>query len=214
MRTVLVTGFEPFGGEKTNPSADIARSLHGRVIEGHRVHGAVLPCVFGDAIEALKKQLAAHKPVLVICVGQAGGRTGVTVERVAINVDDARIPDNAGVSPIDDAIVARGPVGYWSSLPIKAIVKALRDAGIPAEVSQSAGTFVCNHVFYGLMHLLSKRRARGGFVHVPYTPEQTARMKSPAPSLALSDQCRAIELVVQTALVTRSDVRLAGGATH
>jgi pyroglutamyl-peptidase len=154
------------------------------------------------------------KPVLVICVGQAGGRTGISVERVAINVDDARIPDNAGKSPIDDPIVKRGPVGYWSSLPIKAIVLALREAGLPAEVSQSAGTFVCNHVFYGLMHLLAKGSGRGGFVHVPYTPEQTARMKSPAPSLALADQRRGIEVVIRTALITRRDVRAAGGATH
>jgi pyroglutamyl-peptidase len=129
-------------------------------------------------------------------------------------VDDARIADNAGQRPIDEPVVADGPVGYWSRLPIKAIVKALREAHIPAEVSQSAGTFVCNHLFYGLMHTLEGTAIRGGFVHVPFTPEQAARTQGRPPSRPLEEMVRAIEIVIATSLATAADVREAGGATH
>jgi pyroglutamyl-peptidase len=223
MKTVLLTGFEPFGGETLNPSQEIARHWHGRVIGGHRVVGALLPCVFGAAITELKKQIRATKPVLVICVGQAGGRAEITPERVAINVDDARIPDNAGRQPVDRAIVRGGPAAYWSTLPIKAIVAALRQHGIPASVSQTAGTFVCNHVFYGLMHALrtkhgvralrhgSGRAARGGFIHVPFLPEQA---KKGQPNLPLETMVEAIGVAIAAALTTRRDVKSGGGQIH
>lgn len=215
MPRVLLTGFEPFDGDSINPSAELARALDGRSIQGHDVVGVVLPCVFDAALAALKKHVRRVRPDLVICLGQAGGRTSIALERVAINVEDARIADNAGRMPIDEAVVRGGPVGYWSTLPIKAITLALREAGIAAEVSQSAGTFVCNHVFYGLMHLLAKKtRVRGGFVHVPFVPEQTARMERPGPSLAMRDQERAIVVVIDTAITTTRDVRASGGATH
>jgi pyroglutamyl-peptidase len=214
MRTVLLTGFEPFAGETKNPSALAAMALDGRTIRRRRVVSRVLPCAFGDAARVLRAELRRHDPELVICVGQAGGRACIGVERVAINVDDARIADNAGAKPIDRPIAARGPVGYWSTLPIKAIVRALVEAKLPAEISQTAGTFVCNHVFYALMHTLSKRRGvRGGFVHVPYLPEQAARFEG-APSLPLEDVVRALEITLDTALSVRRDVRSAGGATH
>ncbi|HVT74749.1 MAG TPA: pyroglutamyl-peptidase I [Lacunisphaera sp.] len=207
---VLLTGFEPFGGDRVNPSAEIARRLHGTVIAGHRVTGAVLPCVFGAAIRELERNLAAVRPVLVVCVGQAGGRAGITPERVAINVDDARIPDNAGAQPVDRPVVRGGPAAYWSTLPVKAIVAALRREGIPAAVSQTAGTFVCNHVFYGLMHALHRqRRVRGGFTHVPFLPEQARRGE---PSLPLATMTRGLEIAVAAALRRRHDVRAAGGA--
>jgi pyroglutamyl-peptidase len=212
MKTVLLTGFEPFGGETLNPSQEIARHWHGRVIGGHRVAGALLPCVFGAAITELKKQIRATKPVLVICVGQAGGRAEITPERVAINVDDARIPDNAGRQPVDRAIVRGGPAAYWSTLPIKAITAALRQHGIPASVSQTAGTFVCNHAFYGLMHALRpKNGVRGGFIHVPFLPEQA---KKGQPSLPLETMVEAIGVAIATALTTRRDVKSGGGQTH
>jgi pyroglutamyl-peptidase len=215
MKTVLLTGFEPFGGERVNPSALVVQALGGRVIAGRRVVACVLPCVFGDAIVALRAELERSKPELVICVGQAGGRAAIGVERVAINVDDARIPDNARAQPIDRRIAVRGPVGYWSTLPIKAVVTSLRRAKLPAEVSSSAGTFVCNHVFYGLMRALEKKRGvRGGFLHVPYLPQQAARKKSRPPSMSLDDMIRAIELAVRTSLRVRRDVRAAPGATH
>ncbi len=211
---VLVTGFSPFEGEVENPSERIARALDGRIIAGRVVRGVVLPVVFGAALAALKDALAAEAPELVVAVGQAGGRPCLMVERVALNVDDARIPDEAGQQPIDEPVIAGGPVGYWSTLPIKAIVRALREAGIPAEVSQSAGTFVCNHVFYGLMDALAGTGARGGFVHVPFVPEQAARHAGRPPSRPLDELIRGVELLIATSLATERDLREGGGATH
>ncbi len=208
-RRILLTGFEPFGGESINPSGEIARLLRGAVIAGHRVEGALLPCVFGAAIRELKEQIRAVKPALVICTGQAGGRVDITPERVAINVDDARIADNAGRQPVDRIIAKAGPAAYWSTLPIKAIVAALKTRGIPASVSQTAGTFVCNHVFYGLMHELhGQRTIRGGFIHVPFLPEQA---KSGQPSLPLATMVTAVAAAIETAARVRRDVRAAGG---
>ena len=211
-RKVLLTGFEPFGGETMNPSAEIARLLHGASVAGHEVVGALLPCVFGAAITELRKQIRVTKPVLVICVGQAGGRADITPERVAINVDDARIADNAGRRPVDKAIAPKGPAAYWSTLPIKALVAALRAKEIPASVSQTAGTFVCNHVFYGLMHeLRGQKQVRGGFIHVPFLPEQA---KSGQASLPLETMVAGVVLAIETAIRVKRDRRLAGGATH
>jgi pyroglutamyl-peptidase len=206
-RSVLVTGFEPFGGERINPSAEVARSLDGTPVGGVPVAGVVLPCVFGGALAALRAALAAHRPQLVIALGLAGGRSAISLERIAINVDDARIADNADAQPIDRPIVARGPAAYFSTLPIKSMAAALQAAGWPAEVSQSAGTFVCNHVFYGLMHTLARRRGvRGGFIHLPRLPAQGE------PSLPLADQVAAIRLVIEVALATPDDAALPGGA--
>ena len=212
MRTVLVTGFEPFDGAEINPSLEIARNLHGSVIAGHTVVGALLPCVFGAAIPELQRLLRVHRPTLVICVGQAGGRVAITPERVALNVDDARIPDNAGAQPVDRPVVRGGPAAYFSTLPVKAIVAALRAAGLPSEVSQTAGTFVCNHVFYGLMHALRTRKdVRGGFIHVPFLPEQAQKGQA---SLPLEDMVYGVALAVETALRRKKDLRLTGGQTQ
>ena len=211
-RKILLTGFEPFDGEAINPSGEIARLLHGAVIAGHKVEGALLPCVFGGAIKELREQIRVVKPALVICTGQAGGRPDITPERVAINVDDARIADNAGRQPVDRPIVKNGPAAHWSTLPIKAIVAALQARGIPASVSQTAGTFVCNHVFYGLMQeLRGRKKIRGGFIHVPFLPEQA---KSGQPSLPLEMMGTAIAVAIETAVKVRRDVKTAGGATH
>jgi pyroglutamyl-peptidase len=212
MRTVLVTGFEPFDGAEINPSLEIVRNLHGTVIAGHTVVGALLPCVFGAAIPELQRLLRVHRPALVIGVGQAGGRAAITPERVALNVDDARITDNAGAQPVDRPVVRGGPAAYFSTLPVKAIVAALRAAGLPSEVSQTAGTFVCNHVFYGLMHALRTRKdVRGGFIHVPFLPEQAQKGQA---SLPLEDMVYGVALAVETALRRKKDLRLAGGQTH
>jgi pyroglutamyl-peptidase len=209
MKTVLLTGFEPFGGESRNPSEEIARALHGAIVAGHRVHGALLPCVFGAAITELKRQIRAVRPALVLGLGQAGGRSDLTPERVAINVDDARIADNAGAQPVDRPVVRRGPAAYWSTLPVKAIVAALRRAQLPASVSQTAGTFVCNHVFYGLMHeLRGQTKVRGGFMHVPFLPEQAGKQ----PSLALDAMVRGAEIAIAVSLRHRRDERRPGGA--
>lgn len=204
MKTILITGFDSFGGQKTNPSGEIARSLDGRMILGHRVVGAVVPTIFGDSLRELSRLVREVRPALVICLGVAGMREEITVERIAINIDDARIPDNAGRQPVDAPIVRGAPAAYWSGLPIKAIVAALKRRGIPASVSQTAGTYVCNHVFYGLMHLLRRRkpRIRGGFIHVP----------APSRRLPLARMTLGIEIAITTSLKVRRDARVQGGA--
>ncbi|RAU51210.1 pyroglutamyl-peptidase I [Pseudocitrobacter sp. RIT415] len=214
MRTVLITGFEPFDGEAVNPSWEVVSRLDNAIIGGCRVVARQLPCVFGEALIELNAAIDSLSPTLVLSVGQAGGRTDISVERVAINVDDARIPDNRGNQPVDSPIVVEGPAAWFSSLPIKAIVSALRDAGIPASVSQTAGTFVCNHVMYGLLHKLSGMpEAKGGFIHIPYLPQQAAAHPG-APSMAAETVRQGLELAIATALQVENDIQVTGGATH
>ncbi|SDK51067.1 pyroglutamyl-peptidase I [Arthrobacter sp. ok362] len=212
---ILLTGFEPFGGDTANPSWAAARSA-ARLLqtEGLDVQAVELPCVFGDSAKVLEEALERFRPELVLCAGQAGGRARISLERVAINCDDARIPDNAGNQPVDEPVVPGGPAAYFTSLPVKAALAALTAEQIPAEVSQSAGTYVCNHVFYALMHALRRRPGtRGGFVHVPYADTQLPAGSS-APSLPAHQMAAALAVVVRTALATTADLRLAAGATH
>ena len=208
-QVVLLTGFDAFGGEAINPSWLAARALHGRQIAGHRVIAEKLPTVFGESLLALRKLLLQHRPALTICVGQAGGRNAISLERIAINVNDARIADNAGAQPVDTPVAPNAPAAYFTRLPIKAMLVALQQEGVAAEVSQTAGTFVCNHVFYGLMHFLATQRGfknkRGGFIHVPFAPEQGA------PSMPLADIERGLAVAVRTALVNAVDTRLSAG---
>lgn len=212
--TVLLTGFAPFGGETINPSWEAVAALDGCRIRGHRVITRQLPVTFGESLKALRGALREISPALVICVGQAGGRAQLSLERVAINVDDARIPDNAGRQPIDTSIVEGGPAAYFSTLPIKSMMAGLREAGFPAEISQTAGTYVCNHVFYGLMHALrNKRNARGGFIHIPYSPAQAAAHPGAA-SLSTEVVTEAMRLAVRIALTTEADSKLAAGSEH
>lgn len=219
---ILITGFVPFGGEIINPSLQIAHALHDQQIAGHVVVAGQLPTVFGDALQALGVQLRKHRPVLVMCLGQAGGRKALSFERVAINVNDARIPDNAHQQPIDTPVIKDGPVGYFSTLPIKAMASAAQQAGSASEISQSAGTFVCNHVFYGLMHSLHSKRAlqevRGGFVHVPYLPEQAARIAAKGeplpPSMALEVMVMGLRAAIAAAVEHKTDIASSGGAVH
>ena len=208
--TCLVTGFEPFDGDPLNPSALVAQALHGRQLRGTRVQAVQLPCSFAGAIPALQAALRQHQPVLVLALGQAG-RSVISLERVALNVDDARIPDNAGAQPIDRPVRRGGPAAYFSTLPIKAIVAALQRQGLAAEVSQTAGTFVCNHLFYGLMHSLQRRAGvRGGFMHVPMLPEQAAA-RGAATGMPLDEMIRGAHLALKTALTTRQDAAIGGG---
>ncbi|WP_368564879.1 pyroglutamyl-peptidase I [Pseudoxanthomonas sp. UTMC 1351] len=212
--TVLLTGFAPFGGETINPSWEAVAALDGCRIHGHRVVTRQLPVTFGESLKALQAALRETSPSLVICIGQAGGRAQLSLERIAINIDDARIPDNAGKQPIDAPIVEDGPAAYFSTLPIKAMMAGLRNAGFPAEVSQTAGTYVCNHVFYGLMHALrNKRNVRGGFIHTPYAPAQAAAYPGAA-SLSTEVVTEAIRLAIRIALTTAADSKLAAGAEH
>lgn len=208
---VLVTGFDPFGGEAVNPSQLIVQALDGEVIAGHRVVGATLPTQFAAAPQMLEKLIARHRPALVLALGQAGGRTGISLERVAVNLIDARIPDNAGAQPVDSRIVDNAANAYFSTLPVKAMLERLGAAGIPASLSQTAGTFVCNQVFYALMHALRRRRARGGFVHVPYLSEQSAQHAG-TPGMALETMIAATRLCLETALTTIADAHYAAGS--
>ncbi len=208
---VLVTGFDPFGGDRLNPSWEVAQALHGRDIGGHQVVAGQLPTEFGRSLPALQALLQAHQPRLVVCCGQAGGRAAISLERVAINVQDARIADNAGARPIDEPVVSdtQAPAAYFTTLPIKAMRRALLQAGIPAEVSQTAGTFVCNHVFYGLMHLLAQGGppgVRGGFIHLPWLPGQGA------PAMPLAQAVTALHAAIACALATPVDIREEAGA--
>jgi pyroglutamyl-peptidase len=211
----LITGFTPFGGETVNPSQLIAQALHGHTIAGHSVVGATLPTEFAQSLVVLKELIDRHKPALVLAIGQAGGRAEISLERVAINLIDARIVDNAGAQPIDVRIVDNAPNAYFSTLPLKAMLAALQRAGIPAMLSHSAGTFVCNQVFYGLAHALvrSRRRARGGFIHVPYLPEQAVRHAG-APDMNLETMIEAVKLCLEVALTTRDDEHYTAGTTH
>ncbi len=209
--TVLLTGFDAFGGDTVNPSWLAAKALHDDVVHGHRCVAAQLPTTFADSEALLLKLLRTHKPALVMCLGLAGGRPAFSLERIAINVDDARIADNAGAQPVDVPVAMRGPAAYFSSLPIKAMQQSLVTAGIAAEVSQTAGTFVCNHVFYVLMHALKRQRnrsARGGFVHLPYLPGQGL------PCMPLQDMVRGLRLAVACALVTEQDALIGAGALN
>jgi pyroglutamyl-peptidase len=208
---VLLTGFEPFGGETINPSWLAVKALHGRKMLGRTVVAAQLPTVFDASLRVLNALLREHQPELVVCVGQAGGRNALSLERVAINVNDAPMADNAGARPIDTPVVHRAPVAYFSSLPIKAMLAALQKEGVRAEVSQTAGTFVCNHVFYGLMRSLATHRplrhTRGGFVHVPWLPEQGT------PGMALDDIVRGLRVALRCALRVQTDLQMGAGAT-
>lgn len=208
---VLLSGFDAFGSSAVNPSWLAVRALHGRRVDGHVVVAAQLPTVFDRSLQRLTELLRQHRPALAICVGQAGGRDALSLERVAINVNDAPIDDNAGARPVDIPVIHGAPVAYFTGLPIKAMLAALQREGIRAEVSQTAGTFVCNHVFYGLMHALATdprlAHARGGFVHVPWLPEQGT------PNMPLEDIVRGLRVAVRCALSQRQDRVLGAGAT-
>ena len=174
-----------------------------------------IPTVVGRSIERVHEKMKELQPDLVISVGQAGGRSGVTPERVAINVTDARIPDNDGNQPIDEPVFADGDAAYFSNLPVKAMVQAIRDAGYPSALSNSAGTYICNHVMYGILYYIHKEfpKVRGGFIHVPYAPAQTVN-KPNTPSMAIADITAALEAAIEAAVSSTHDIRAVGGEIH
>ena len=213
IKTVLLTGFEPFNGATINPAWEAVRSFKGWVGEDYIVEILQLPCVFGLANRVLCGAVDEIKPDIVLCVGQAGGRADLSVERVAINVDDAPIVDNDGQQPIDLPIAPDGPVAYFATLPVKAIVGAMRERDLRASVSQTAGTFVCNHVFYGLMHHIEGKAVQGGFIHVPYLPEQALAFAG-APSMLLSEIVEGLKTAVEVAVRGGEEQIEVEGATH
>lgn len=213
-KTVLISGFEPFGGATSNPAQDIALSLSGLENETYIVQTAILPVERFSAISALQKQIDRHKPVAVICLGVALGRSNISVEKVAINFDDFRIKDNAGNQPIGEPIEQGAPNAYFSTLPINRIVAALEDDDVPCEISFSAGTFVCNHLMYGLLRLADKSRHkfRAGFIHIPQSSEKLIDENKPA--LPLADMKRAIERSIDIAAHYQTDIKRNAGDTH
>jgi pyroglutamyl-peptidase len=216
---ILLTGFDPFDGEAINPSWELARALSGETLREAgaqaQVHALRLPCAFGQAADVLHIALRELQPAMVLSIGQAGGRCDLSMERVAINLDDARIPDNRGAQPVDQPIATDGPAAYFSTLPIKAMVAAVRAAGVPASVSHTAGTFVCNHAFYALQHALRDSTVCSGFMHIPYLPEQAARHPGSA-SLPLSTLIEGTRVALHTAWQHRHqpDLAVSEGQTH
>lgn len=212
---VLVVGFEPFDGDPVNPSMQIARRLDGEAIAGRAVVGAILPVTFTDAPTALAELMDRRRPELVVALGQAGGRAEISLERIAINLIDARIPDNNGLQPIDVPVLEGGPDAHFSTLPIKAIKARLESLGIPCALSLSAGSFVCNQVFYWLCHVLGNEHpsVRGGFIHVPWLPEQ-AECHPGQPAMELETMIDGVRAAIECALTTQSDLRIPGGTTH
>lgn len=214
-RFVLLTGFDPFGDDTMNPSWEAVRKLRGERIRGHTIVVARTPTRFDACADVLERAIRKHRPRLVLCVGQAAGRAAISLERVAINVKDARIADNAGAQPIDEPVIEGAPMAYASAMPIKAMVAALRAHGIPAEVSNSAGTYVCNALAFSLAHLIAIRwtTLRGGFVHIPFVPAQVTA-KPGMPSMPLDTVREALRVCVRTALARHDDVRISEGRTQ
>ncbi|NJE05543.1 pyroglutamyl-peptidase I [Thermococcus sp. M36] len=196
---VLVTGFEPFGGEEINPSWEAVRALP-EEIEGAEVVKRQLPVTFRGVREILPRLIVEERPDVVILTGQAGGRPNITVERVAINVMDSTMPDNEGFTPEDEPVFEGAPAAYFATLPVKAIVRALREEKIPAGVSNTAGTYVCNAAMFTVLHTIAVAgmETRAGFIHVPFSHEQA--LDKPRPSMALDTIKRAIEIAVKTSL--------------
>lgn len=211
---VLLTGFDPFGGDKVNPATEAVKRVSDNV-GGVEVVKIEVPTVFHKSIDVVAKAIEEEKPDAVLCIGQAGGRAELTPERVAINLDDARIPDNEGNQPIDVKIFEDGEPAYFATLPIKAMVASIRSAGIPSSVSNTAGTFVCNHLMYGVLYTLAKKYpgVRGGFMHVPFIPEQVIT-RANTPSMALSDIVKGIEAAIKAIAENDQDIVAAEGRTH
>lgn len=185
MKKLLITGFDPFGGECVNPSWEAVKLLPDSIGE-YELCKLQIPTVFGLAAETVLREARQTGPDVIICVGQAGGRAAVTPERIGINLRDARIPDNQGNAPADQPIVPGGPDACFSTLPVKAMISAIRSENLPAAISNTAGTFVCNDVLYSLLYQFQGTSVRVGFIHVPYLPQQGT------PSLPLQDTVRAL----------------------
>ncbi|NLB20614.1 MAG: pyroglutamyl-peptidase I [Clostridium sp.] len=212
---ILITAFDPFGGDKINPALEAVKLMRDE-IAGATIIKLEIPTVFHESIEKVVDTMLRENPDVVLNIGQAGGRFEVTLERVAINVDDARIPDNKKNQPIDQKIYEDGEPAYFATLPVKAMVKSIKEAGIPSSLSNSAGTFVCNHIMYGVLHEIKTRNLniRAGFIHVPFIPEQVVQRGSALPSMSLVDIKRGLEAAVEAIVNHKVDISEVGGTTH
>ena len=212
---ILVTGFDPFGGEKVNPAYEAVKLLPD-TIAGAEVIKLEIPTVFSKSGPAVEAGIQAHHPDVVLNVGQAGGRACVTIERVAINLAEARIPDNAGEQPMDEPLQAEGPAAYFTTLPIKAMVKNVRDHGLPCHISYTAGTYVCNCVMYNVLHMAATKypNIRAGFIHVPFASEQAVEKAVSTPSASLEVIAKSLEYAIEAIAANKEDVKVTMGTTH
>ncbi len=209
---ILITAFDPFGGDKINPALEAVKLMRDN-IAGAEIVKLEIPTVFHESIQKVVETMKKENPDVILNIGQAGGRFEVTPERVAINVDDARIPDNKGNQPIDQPVYEDGEPAYFATLPVKAMVKAIREAGIPSSLSNSAGTFVCNHIMYGVLHEIKARNLniRAGFIHVPFIPEQVVARGTALPSMAMDDIKKGLEAAVEAIVNNQEDIKEVGG---
>ena len=212
---ILVTGFDPFGGEKINPALETIKRLPDTIL-GAQIIKLEIPTVVGKSLAKIKETVEKENPDAVLSIGQAGGRSEITVERVGINIDDCRIPDNEGNQPIDEPVVKGGPAAYFVTVPIKAIVENIKAHNIPASISNTAGTFICNHVCYGVAHLAAARTAAGkpmksGFIHIPFLPEQVIGKPALTPSMSLETIVSGITHALEAIVKHGSDIKVSGG---
>ena len=211
MKKLLLTAFTPFDGERINPALEAVKLVKDK-IGNLKIIKLEVPTVFGKSIDTVREAIERERPDFVLSIGQAGGRAEITPERVAINLNDARIPDNEGNQPIDEPIFPDGENAYFSTLPVKAMVEAIRKEGLPSSLSNTAGTYVCNHLMYGVLYYLDKRpRMKAGFIHVPYIPEQV-KDKKDMPALPLSDIVRGLEAAIQAVEENELDLKKAFGS--
>ncbi|MCR5289579.1 MAG: pyroglutamyl-peptidase I [Treponema sp.] len=208
---LLLTAFDPFGGDSVNPALEAVKQVKD-IIGDVTIVKLEVPTVFKKSVATVQAAIEREKPDAVLCIGQAGGRFDITPERVAINIDDARIKDNEGNQPIDTPIFPDGEPAYFSTLPIKAMVQSIKKAGLPSSVSNTAGTFVCNHLMYGVLYTLAKKypNIRGGFMHVPFITSQILNRPS-TPSLSLPDIVKGIEAAIDAIGLHLDDVKITGG---
>jgi len=212
---ILVTGFDPFGGDAINPAYEAVKLIPAKVA-GATIIKEEIPTVFGKCGEVLEKLIEKHQPDAVMCVGQAGGYSAIAVEKIAVNLAEARIPDNENQQPSDEAIVEGAPLAYFATLPVKAMVKAIKDNGIPAKVTYSAGTFVCNDIMYRLLHMTSQKfpKIRGGFVHVPFDTAQVVGRPDGTPSMPIITIAKSLEYALEAIYLNEKDIEGLAGATH
>lgn len=210
---ILVTGFDPFGGEKINPAIESVKRLP-NTIAGAEIIKLEIPTVCHKSLNKIAEKAAECQPDVILSIGQAGGRPDITVERVGINCDDCRIPDNEGNQPIDEKVYADGPDAYFATLPIKAMVENIQKAGIPASVSNTAGTFICNHVMYGVRYLCEHHypKTRSGFIHIPFMTSQGVDKRN-TPTMSLDDIVRGITAAIEAIVLYREDIKVSGGKT-
>ncbi len=211
---ILVTGFDPFGGESINPAIESVKKLPNTIFEATIIK-LEIPTVCHKSLAVIEQAIIEHQPDVILSIGQAGGRNDISIERVGINIDDCRIPDNEGNQIIDEPVYKDGPAAYFTTLPIKAMVKQVKEANIPASVSNTAGTFVCNHVTYGVLHMLATKYPgkRSGFIHIPFLPQQVLEKKG-MPSMSLEMIVEGLTKAIEAIVKNNIDIKEIGGATH